>query len=748
MNNIVVSTFNFFVILVTTTFLFFIPAAWADVSVSDGLLAHYPFDGNTKDVSGNEFHQIISGNNGAVFLTEDRLGAFDSAYEFGETLGVIVASNGTSNMFKPFLNGLTVSFWAYPSVKANLNKYGFFSIGYPGNTGVGGLQFGYEGRNDDSHHDFFLAGAQRTEDIPKVVEINKWQHFTITITPGAAATETLTSTFATSDIIFYKNGVRIKKTSYYALSIYQRPGSRLHIGWISCCGGYKGKLDDLRIYDRVLSDAEISRIPGDIPSPTEDEVSSNPPPILSLTPSDSGSSNIVHLECNQPIDINLDHAEGKWNLNFNGKITQREINLEKNYHVSDCGAKWVIHLEDPNDRNVKSNTIEIVWENKVQPPKLSLSRSNAGSPNTVHLYCNEPVDIIPSHTKGKWNVSFNGEIAQKELKLGLKYTVPSCGDHWKIHLEHPNDSSLKSNTIEIIWDTKRLLKTYWDQYRIYYDVGSTGNLTPYVPGCTAVAVGQLINYYFEKGYRNGWLESLLENTTAYPRVKINREDNDYKIVVSPNLSFVTKDQYKPFIKKKPDDNGINFNYLYDEPDDDDLVDFLTTVAIGLDSQFNIDKNGNFGTGGGTIYGNEYYDWVDSIPEKIRTLLIDRFRFSEDIEASELLSSMNQEKDYIIESIDKNQPVLMGMSGGVFSTKTNEQIDVSGHLVIVDSYRESQEGVFEVRINFGWGRTHPATQKWYLANTPVEPPWRTNAILRYDGFYFFKNTVPINYNENK
>jgi len=52
------------------------PVAWADLN--DGLIAHYPFNGNANDASGNGNHGTVNG----ATLTEDRFGNADSAYKF------------------------------------------------------------------------------------------------------------------------------------------------------------------------------------------------------------------------------------------------------------------------------------------------------------------------------------------------------------------------------------------------------------------------------------------------------------------------------------------------------------------------------------------------------------------------------------------------------------------------------------------------------------------------------------------
>jgi len=75
------------------------------VDLRNGLLAHYPFTGNTKDHSGNAQHGFVFGG---VTLTEDRLGNQNAAYEFNGIDGYI-------NTFSTFdIENLTLSVWINP----------------------------------------------------------------------------------------------------------------------------------------------------------------------------------------------------------------------------------------------------------------------------------------------------------------------------------------------------------------------------------------------------------------------------------------------------------------------------------------------------------------------------------------------------------------------------------------------------------------------------------------------------------
>ncbi len=87
----------------------------------------------------------------------------------------------------------------------------------------------------------------------------------------------------------------------------------------------------------------------------------------------------------------------------------------------------------------------------------------------------------------------------------------------------------------------RLTTTKWRQYRFEYDANNDGNFEEYYAGCTAVAVGQLINYYL-KDYRVGWLERVLENVWVYPRFGIS-DPEQYWVIDFEHPGCSTSDSY-------------------------------------------------------------------------------------------------------------------------------------------------------------------------------------------------------------
>jgi hypothetical protein len=57
--------------------------------LNDGLVAHYPFNGNANDESGNGNHGMVNG----ATLTEDRFGNIDSAFHFDGRSYIVVPSS-------------------------------------------------------------------------------------------------------------------------------------------------------------------------------------------------------------------------------------------------------------------------------------------------------------------------------------------------------------------------------------------------------------------------------------------------------------------------------------------------------------------------------------------------------------------------------------------------------------------------------------------------------------------------------
>ena len=224
------------------------------LSLSEGLVAYYPFNGNANDESGN-------GNNGTVngaMLTEDRFGNADSAYSFDGVDDYIEILDSSS--LSQFNNKITISFWMKISEFPTNAGHEFYLLGkmynnypniqgfhialstYPENNPSNSLFF----RATDSTNwgDWHIGGGVPFADIPT----NQYIH--IIFMYGGNGTE------------IYING-QLHTANDDLDGRIGNNNESLTIGfdgWDTTSKYYKGNIDDLRIYNRGLSDSEIREL--------------------------------------------------------------------------------------------------------------------------------------------------------------------------------------------------------------------------------------------------------------------------------------------------------------------------------------------------------------------------------------------------------------------------------------------------------------------------------------------------------
>ncbi|MEN8221503.1 MAG: LamG domain-containing protein [Pseudomonadota bacterium] len=202
--------------------------------LNDGLVAYYPFNGNANDESGN-------GNNGVVHgatLTEDRFGSADSAYNFDGINNYIEFSDDPSLNFGS--DEFTISFWVKPN---SLHDYQRFLTKY---NQVGGWII-YGNSNGRLYINFSREKLLSLE--IGTYEANSWQLFTIVRTP--------------TNIIFYKNNNLLSSQDIVTGNV--DINEELFIG--TCGSGcnvankiFNGFMDEVRLYNRALSESEIQQL--------------------------------------------------------------------------------------------------------------------------------------------------------------------------------------------------------------------------------------------------------------------------------------------------------------------------------------------------------------------------------------------------------------------------------------------------------------------------------------------------------
>jgi hypothetical protein len=211
------------------------------LKLNSGLIAYYPFNGSANDSSGNS-------NNGVVFgakLTTDRFGNSNSAYEFNENY--ILVPNSRNFEF----NDYSISFWAstsslakqVPLIKLNYENANNEHFGFAFNDlNPNGFEFASKFENPNC-----LAGVgwQKNEYMKNLAD-GKFHHFVGSVN---------------KDVInLYIDGLLVKSILAPSKISSSCFSGDLQIGrnWKNYLDYFIGKIDDIRIYNRVLNQSEIN----------------------------------------------------------------------------------------------------------------------------------------------------------------------------------------------------------------------------------------------------------------------------------------------------------------------------------------------------------------------------------------------------------------------------------------------------------------------------------------------------------
>ncbi len=202
--------------------------------LTNGLVAYYPFNGNANDASGN-------GNNGTILgatLSTNQLGTSNRSYNFAPPAAVVVPASPSLNVYSEF----SVTGW-------------FYATNLPGPVaclvGKGG------GAASETQWLVRIAGPNLTffcnigEIVPPTrCASNKWQQFVVTCDQS----NTLVN--------MYLDGTNFYKGAMPGLGIASSPYSiPLYIGnQDGYNNGFSGNIDDIRIYNRVLSSNEVQQL--------------------------------------------------------------------------------------------------------------------------------------------------------------------------------------------------------------------------------------------------------------------------------------------------------------------------------------------------------------------------------------------------------------------------------------------------------------------------------------------------------
>ncbi len=223
-----------------------LPDAPPPSGLSDGLVAFYPFNGNAIDASGNGNHGTV---NGAV-LTSDRNGISNSAYEF----------DGKDDFIEATVKNLPLG----NSARSFSVRFSFASESTSDLACVFSYGLGLGIVDKGKLNDFFVSRLNNriylnnneygTNSYLSKGFFNEWRSVIVTY-DGVSL----------DNIRFFVDG-QLQKTenfNYQGIVRLATTNSNLYISRTSQSYGnpttypFKGKIDELRIYNRVLTPEEI-----------------------------------------------------------------------------------------------------------------------------------------------------------------------------------------------------------------------------------------------------------------------------------------------------------------------------------------------------------------------------------------------------------------------------------------------------------------------------------------------------------
>jgi hypothetical protein len=243
-------------------------SASALATIDDGLLAYFPFDGNANDASGNGAWGEVTG----ATLTEDRFGSPDSAYSFTGFDFIRLHDQNGGHFFIGNPPSGTISAWVYarshsPLEYNKLNlviaQWNNIQLGLSDESliqdglWVARINDGSYVSNPPTTPPFY--GHILKSVLGPPVDLGQWTH--------------IAATWDSSELVLYLDGEAVAHLSDVGRPIpveWQWPGTTIgahtHAPYQygGSIQGWDSGIDEVRIYNRALSAAEIRQLSGPI----------------------------------------------------------------------------------------------------------------------------------------------------------------------------------------------------------------------------------------------------------------------------------------------------------------------------------------------------------------------------------------------------------------------------------------------------------------------------------------------------
>ena len=284
---------------------------------TDGLVGYWPFNGNANDETGN-------GNNGTVngaTLISDRFGKENQAYNFaGDNQYIVVPSSSDFDS-----NNLSISLWVSSS---NIQKqFALVRLNYSdasnehfvvsfNDLNEYGVQVGAKYNNPNC-----LAGQgwNKNEEIQDIMDNNF---------------HNIVGTINGNNLNLYIDGILVKTltTAYSQTSSCWNGDIQIGRNWSGDTGFFNGKIDDIGIWNRALTQQEVTNLYASNSSNECSTLVINTGALSTNPITYNSTVNIYPNPANDQITIdcgNLDNVEG-WNITITNMLGQEVFSQPMN----------------------------------------------------------------------------------------------------------------------------------------------------------------------------------------------------------------------------------------------------------------------------------------------------------------------------------------------------------------------------------------------------------------------------------
>lgn len=471
-----------------------------------GLVAYYPFNGNANDESGNGNNGIVNG----AALTTDRFGQLSKAYKFNGASNIVIPNSSSLN----FSTVCSFSVW----VKSNditSTAQAVFAKSHDQEGKINGF-ISLTGANGQllSIWSSFLTNAYSINGS----YFDEWVHLVYVFDNQNGR------------IKFFANGILVA-TEQVAFSFSPSNNDDLYIGSMQHYFGYYwyffGELDDIRVYNRALCDAEVIQLYN---------AEAPPPSPIDLT---NG------LKLHYPFDGNANDVSGN---NLNGIVhgamlsTDRFGIINTAYHFDGVDD----YIETPYVENPATGFSVSVWvKTNLQflgagnyPPSIIQNRGPLGGGGYAFSLA---YDI---GTLGAWSFGLDGDAIRID-----NYKVTTNCNKW-VHLVGiwQPDGATQFNTGQM-----KLFVNGSMQNTLPYDFGGNANQPISPVGLMKIAWHEAGNSFFEgdidelriynrplnnaevNALHNGYINSCIINWNGTPPLLDEESNTAFEYLVSKNI---------------------------------------------------------------------------------------------------------------------------------------------------------------------------------------------------------------------